>query len=105
MATVTFSAAEDTLYAYLVGEIDHDTAQHLRMQLDAALVCRAPQTLILDFSGVAFMDSSGIGLILGRQRRAQTLGMSLRIQHAPPQLQKMLQLARIPCMDAGQKEE
>ena len=32
MATVTFSAAGETLYAYLAGEIDHDTAQSLRMQ-------------------------------------------------------------------------
>ena len=36
MATVTFSAAGETLYAYLAGEIDHDAAQSLRMQLDDA---------------------------------------------------------------------
>ena len=44
MATVTFSAADDVLYAYLAGEIDHDAAQSLRMQLDAALVSRRPRT-------------------------------------------------------------
>ena len=32
MATVTFSAADDLLYAYLAGEIDHDAAQNLRIQ-------------------------------------------------------------------------
>ena len=68
MATVTFSAAGETLYAYLAGEIDHDAAQSLRMQLDDALVSRSPRTLIIDLGGVGFMDSSGIGLILGRQR-------------------------------------
>ena len=47
MATVTFSAAGETLYAYLAGEIDHDTAQSLRMQLDDALVSRSPRTLIM----------------------------------------------------------
>ena len=45
MATVTFSAAGETLYAYLAGEIDHDAAQSLRMQLDDALVSRSPRTL------------------------------------------------------------
>ena len=105
MATVTFSAADDLLYAYLAGEIDHDAAQNLRIQLDDALVSRTPQTLVLDFSGVGFMDSSGIGLILGRQRIARTLGTALRVQHTPSQLEKVLQLARIPCTDAGQKEE
>ena len=104
MATVTFSAAGETLYAYLAGEIDHDAAQSLRIQLDDALVSRAPQTLILDFGGVGFMDSSGIGLILGRQRCAHTLGTALRLQHAPGQLKKVLQLAGIPCTGPEEKE-
>ena len=91
MATVTFSAADDVLYAYLAGEIDHDAAQNLRIQLDDALLNRTPRTLVLDFGGVGFMDSSGIGLILGRQRCA-------RIQHAPEALRRVLQLANIPCV-------
>ena len=64
MATVTFSAADDLLYAYLAGEIDHDAAQDLRIQLDDALLTRTPHTLVLDLGGVGFMDSSGVGLIL-----------------------------------------
>ena len=74
MATVTFSAADDLLYAYLAGEIDHDAAQNLRIQLDDALLTRTPRTLVLDLGGVGFMDSSGVGLILGRQRCARSLG-------------------------------
>ena len=88
MAAVRFSAAGEVLYAYLSGEVDHDAAQSLRIQLDDALVSRTPQTLVLDFSGVGFMDSSGIGLILGRQRSARTLGTTLQIQHAPAQLRR-----------------
>ena len=88
MATVSFSPAGESLYAFLAGEIDHDAAQSLRIQLDDALVSRSPQTLIL-----------------GRQRIARTLGTALRVQHTPSQLAKVLQLARIPCTDAGQKEE
>ena len=90
MATVTFSAADDVLYAYLAGEIDHDAAQGLRIQLDDALLTRSPRILVMDLGGVGFMDSSGIGLILGRQRCARTLGGSLRIQHAPEQLRRVL---------------
>ena len=56
MATVTFSAADDLLYAYLAGEIDHDAAQDLRIQLDDALLTRTPHTLVLDLGGVGFMD-------------------------------------------------
>ena len=64
MATVTFSAADDVLYAYLAGEIDHDAAQGLRIQLDDALLTRSPRVLVMDLGGVGFMDSSGVGLIL-----------------------------------------
>ena len=78
MATVTFSAAGETLYAYLAGEIDHDAAQSLRMQLDDALVSRSPRTLIIDLGGVGFMDSSGIGLILGRQRSGHEPAVAAR---------------------------
>lgn len=105
MATVTFSAADDVLYAYLAGEIDHDAAQSLRIQLDDALLNRTPQTLVMDFGGVGFMDSSGIGLILGRQRCARMLGGRIKIQHAPEQLQKVLQLANIPCTGEPQEGE
>ena len=91
MATVTFSAADDLLYAYLAGEIDHDAAQNLR-------------TLVLDLGGVGFMDSSGVGLILGRQRCARSLGGTLRIQHAPEQLRRVLQLAGIACADEPGRE-
>ena len=61
-----------------------------------------PQQLVLDFSGVGFMDSSGIGLILGRQRRMQALGGSLRIQHPPEQIKKVLQLAHIESREVTQ---
>ena len=105
MATVTFSAADDLLYAYLAGESDHDAAQDLRIQLDDALLTRTPHTLVLDLGGVGFMDSSGVGLILGRQRCARSLGGTLRIQHAPEQLRRVLRLAGIPCADEPGREE
>ncbi len=63
MATVTFSAAGETLYAYLAGEIDHDAAQSLRMQLDDALVSRSPRTLIIDLGGDSWIPpASGLSL-------------------------------------------
>lgn len=99
MANVTFISAEDTLYAYLSGEIDHDAAQRLRIGIDTTVSDRMPQVLVLDFSGVGFMDSSGIGLILGRQRRMQALGGKVRIQHPPEQIKKMLSLAKIECRE------
>ena len=104
MAKVCFVPAQGTLAAYLTGEIDHHAAQALRREIDAQIDARMPELLTMDFSGVTFMDSSGVGLILGRQRCARSLGGTLRIQHAPEQLRRVLRLANIPCTDAGQEE-
>ena len=105
MATVTFSAADDVLYAYLAGEIDHDAAQNLRIQLDDALLNRTPRTLVLDFGGVGFMDSSGIGLILGRVRTAALWGGHVTVRGLSPQLKKMAELSGVSALavleDAG----
>lgn len=95
MAKVTFTPADGTLAAYLSGEIDHHSAQLLRDEIDAMLRDRMPDTLVLDFGGVTFMDSSGVGLILGRSRRMQATGGRLVVQHPPAQIQKMLELARV----------
>ncbi len=105
MANVSFGTAGETLYSYIAGEIDNDAAQYLRLRIDNAVVSHAPQTLVMDFGSVGFMDSSGVGLVLGRQRRMRALGGGVKIQHAPPQMQRILSLAQIPCAVPEQKEE
>lgn len=95
MANVCFAPADGTLAAYLTGEIDHHTAQLLRREIDAQVDAQLPELLTLDFSGVTFMDSSGVGLILGRSRHIMALGGRLSVQNAPLAVRKMLDIARI----------
>lgn len=95
MAKIRFIPASGTLAVYLSGEIDHHAAQMLRTEIDAQLDARMPELLTMDFSGVSFMDSSGVGLILGRGRRMQLTGGRLTVQNPPAQIRKMLDLARI----------
>ena len=102
MATVSFHTEEQTLYAHLAGEIDHDSAQRLRAQIDSAITARLPARLVLDLSAVGFMDSSGIGLILGRQRRMMALGGTVQVRCPPQPIQKLLALAHIPCQEVTQ---
>ena len=56
---------------------------------------RHEKVLILDFGGVTFMDSSGVGLILGRARRMQATEGQLVVQQTPDSIKKMLDLARV----------
>ena len=95
MAKVTFTSAGDQLNAYLFGEIDHHSAQLLRQQIDGEVAGRMPATLVLDFGGVGFMDSSGVGLILGRAKQMQQVEGRLMVQHPPESIQKMLELAHV----------
>lgn len=95
MAKVTFIPGSGTLAAYLSGEIDHHAAQSLRREIDAQIDDRLPELLTLDFSGVTFMDSSGVGLILGRGRHIGALGGRLTVQNPPRAVQRMLDLAHI----------
>lgn len=94
-ANVTFASAPGVLTAALSGEIDHHTATLLRKKIDDKLTQQMPELLILDFTGVGFMDSSGVGLILGRARLTDALGSRLRVQGAGLQVNRMLKLAKI----------
>ena len=81
------------LTAHLVGELDHHSAAPLRQQIDAAaLGCRC-SCLTLDLSRLTFMDSSGIGLIMGRYRMMTAGGGTLRVENAPPRVEQMMQMA------------
>ena len=60
----------DALTVYLTGEIDHCVAEGLRNEIEMLIVAHDPHRLILDFSQVSFMDSSGIGMIIGRYKTA-----------------------------------
>ena len=58
-----------TAVATLSGELDHHNAKELRAELDRFIVTAQPRELTIDFGGITFMDSSGIGLIMGRSKR------------------------------------
>ena len=74
------------------GEIDHHTARPLREKIDEALYYYRPPKIALDLSSVAFMDSSGLGLILGRFTLARELGGELRILDPSDSVSKILEL-------------
>ena len=81
------------LTARLLGELDHHGAGEVRERIDSAVLQQRCRRLVLDFSGLTFMDSSGIGLIMGRYRLLQTLGGELTIQGASTRLESVIRLA------------
>ena len=88
--------------AYLDGEIDHHTAKDTREQIDGSISENEPELLILDFRDVTFMDSSGIGLVMGRYRQMQAIGGEVHISNLSPHIKKVMKLAgmdRLAVMD------
>lgn len=83
------------LTVYLTGEIDHNSAGSIRSQIDGQAENLHPKTLLLDFSKVSFMDSSGIGLIMGRYRTMELLGGNLKVVNVPPRLERIVNLSGV----------
>lgn len=83
------------LTAKLCGEIDHHRAPAIRKKIDSMTEQLRPCKLQLDFSGVTFMDSSGIGLIMGRYRQVTLVGGTLQVINIPKHLDKIIRLSGI----------
>ena len=77
------------------GEMDHHGARNALKELEMTVDASLPKTLILDTSGVTFMDSSGIALILRAQQRMQLLDGSVLVCNVPAQAKRVLDAAGI----------
>lgn len=77
----------------LGGEIDHHNASMIRMKIDHAIDTHCPAELYLDFSAVSFMDSSGIGLVMGRYRALKEYGAKLFVANCKGSIRKVMQLS------------
>lgn len=90
---VEITVKGEVVTAHLSGEIDHHSAAGMREKIDNAIDCNMPSLLVLDFGSVSFMDSSGIGLVMGRYRTLQKSGAKMHITGASPQIEKVMKLA------------
>ena len=78
--------------ALLSGEIDHHTAAAMRADIDAAAAAQQPKILRLDFADVTFMDSSAVGLVMGRYRLLQGWQGKLEVTNLSERDYKMMRL-------------
>lgn len=88
-----FQIKENTVWASIDGEVDMQVAGLWREALERQLNATLARNLVFDFSGVRFIDSSGLGVILGRYKRVASRGGHVRIIGANPQVYKILQLS------------
>ena len=92
-SSVSFEETENILTAKITGEIDHHSAKTLREKIDGEVCYRRPEKLIVDFSEVSLMDSSGLGLLLGRMKTAESVGCSFALKDPSERIVRLLKLA------------
>ena len=82
-----------TLIARLSGDLDEHGAEIFRQAVERALRRRPYDHLVVNLRGVSFIDSSGLGALLGRYRRAREEGAEVSVVGAPPPVRAVLQMA------------
>ncbi len=89
----TYKIEDDALVINLSGEIDHHSAVGVRSDIDTLVFETRPKRLILELSDITFMDSSGLGLIMGRYALIKDLGGSLLLRSPSAAVMKILGLS------------
>lgn len=93
--SIKINVTGEVVTAYLSGELDHHSAKEMREAIDNSVELNMPTLLVLDFKDISFMDSSGIGLVMGRYRNLIKTGTELHITGTSPQIHKVMKLAGI----------
>ena len=95
---VSTKCQKRNLELYLKGELDHHGARGILKQMETCIDQNLPIVLILDFSGVTFMDSSGIAVVLRGWQRMKEAGGTIILRHVAPQPKKVFDAANISRM-------
>lgn len=90
-----FDFAGNVLMVKIDGELDHHVADGLRESVDRTFDNGNLKNIAFDFSGVTMMDSSGIGFVMGRYRKAESIGGKTVIMASNPYVNRILEMAGV----------
>lgn len=90
---IAYETQGETLVVYVEGEIDHHSAVRVRTDIDERIISERPAHVLLELSAVDFMDSSGLGLIMGRFALVKKFGGTLAVLNPSTAVMKMINLA------------
>lgn len=95
MLHFNFVTRKNTLYVKIDGELDHHGAEEIRDKLDSRIITDGISRLVFDLSGLTLMDSSGIGVIVGRYKLIRSLGGEVKIVSGSRTVDKLLRMSAI----------
>ena len=88
-----YERRKSTVTAHITGELDHCSAPGIRRELDRLINDPDVRHLVLDLKGMSFMDSSGIGVILGRYRTLAQRGGTVAVRNMNAHVEKIFLLS------------
>ena len=86
---------EKKIVAELTEEIDHHTSERIRSRLDYEIQRFMPKRVVLDFNRVVFMDSAGIGLVIGRYKTTCCYGGKLEMINVSSKIRRIFEMSGI----------
>jgi stage II sporulation protein AA (anti-sigma F factor antagonist) len=90
-----FDNEDNVLYFFITEEIDHHTTEKIRRKMDYEITRFMPRKVVFDFSKVTFMDSAGIGLLIGRYKLAKMLGGVTTMINTNKNIEKVFEMSGI----------
>ena len=92
---INYSKKDKLLKVEITEEIDHHIVEKIRRKVDDEITRYMPRKTIFDFSRVSFMDSAGIGMIIGRYKMMKLIGGSLEIINISQTVRRILEMSGI----------
>lgn len=96
----------ETVVIRLFGELDHHAVEQIRAKISAAIFQGTVTTIIWNLEGLSFMDSSGVGLVLGRMRELEAVAGRTILLNPSPTMRKVFQFSGLGpwMMDATEEQ-
>ncbi len=92
---ISYQKEDKQLLVEITEEIDHHVAEKIRRKVDDEITRYMPRKTIFDFSRVSFMDSAGIGMIIGRYKMMKLIGGSLEIINISQTVRRILEMSGV----------
>ena len=86
---------QDTLYIQIAGELDEHTANYAKMTIDSQLDEAECKQVVMDLSNLEFMDSTGIGVLMGRYKKMKQRGIPIFIANPSVQADKIFRMTAL----------
>ena len=92
---ISYQKEDKQLLVEITEEIDHHVAEKIRRKVDDEITRYMPRKTIFDFDRVSFMDSAGIGMIIGRYKMMKLIGGETEIVNISPNVKRILEMSGI----------